>query len=60
MDKKHAPSRPIPAGWLETIERGEADLAAGRTVPASIVLAELRADNERLVVRLAKKAADAA
>ena len=60
MDQNHDTPRPPPAGWLEAIERGEADLAAGRTVPASSVLAELMADNERMSARLAKKATDAA
>lgn len=34
--------RPPPAGWLEVLERSEADLAAGRTVPGEVVIERLR------------------
>lgn len=47
--------RPPPAGWLEALERSEADLAAGRTVPWLEVrarllatLAEMEAEQARL------------
>ena len=49
-----------PANWLAAIERGRADLDAGRTLPAEIVLAQLQHGNERMLERLAKKATDAA
>ena len=51
---------PPPPGWIATIEEGEADLAAGHTVPAATVLAELRAANVRMTARLGIKAPDAA
>lgn len=35
--------RPPPAGWLEALERSEADLAAGRTVPWAEIRARLLA-----------------
>ena len=34
--------RPPPAGWLEALERSEADLAAGRVVPGEVVMERLR------------------
>ena len=46
--------RPPPAGWLEALERSEADLAAGRTTPWQEVrtrllatLAEVEAEQAR-------------
>jgi hypothetical protein len=32
MDHDDDAPRPVPAGWLEALERSEADVAAGRTV----------------------------
>jgi len=53
MDDNDAP-RPPPAGWLEALERSEADLAAGRTMPWHEVrtrmlatLAEMEAEQAR-------------
>ena len=37
-----------PAEWIEALRRSDADLAAGRTVPASVVLAELRETIEQM------------
>jgi hypothetical protein len=34
--------RQTPAGWLEALERSQADLAAGRTVDGSVIMARLR------------------
>ena len=34
--------RQAPAGWLEALERSQADLAAGRTVDGSVIMARLR------------------
>jgi hypothetical protein len=43
---------PPPAAWLESLDRAEADIAAGRTVPASVVHAML----EESIVRLEARA----
>ncbi len=45
-----------PEDWIELIHRGEEDLAAGRTISAALLLAEMRARNEQTTARLAKKA----
>ena len=37
-----------PAKWLESLERGKAQIAAGQTVPLLPVLDQLRAMAERL------------
>jgi hypothetical protein len=37
-----------PAGWLESLERSEAELAAGLTVPAETVHRELQESIARL------------
>lgn len=59
MDHNDAP-RPIPAGWLEALERSEADLAAGRTVPLEPVLARLRESIRRMEARQAEQDAETA
>jgi hypothetical protein len=56
MDDPYAP----PQDWIDAIEGGEKDLAAGCTVSAETVLAELRAANKRMMERRARKATDAA
>lgn len=38
----------VPAGWLESLGRSKAELAAGQTVPLMPVLDRLRASAERL------------
>lgn len=38
--------RPAPPGWLEALDRGEADVAAGRTVPGEAVMERLRQTTE--------------
>jgi predicted transcriptional regulator len=38
----------VPAGWLEAIAEGEADLAAGRIVPGDEIMRELRESLARL------------
>lgn len=53
MDHDENAPRPIPAGWLEALERSEADLAAGRTVPLEPVLARLRESIKRMEARQA-------
>jgi predicted transcriptional regulator len=57
MDQQHDTPQPPPAAWIEALERGRADAAAGRTVPVEPFLADLEA---ALTARLAKKATDAA
>lgn len=47
MSEAANPSR-VPAGWLESLERSKAQLAAGQTVPLLPVLDRLRASAERL------------
>ena len=37
-----------PAGWLEAVERGEAEIAAGRTVSAEDVLRRMQESVARL------------
>lgn len=42
MDQDDTPSLPAPAGWLEALDRSEADLAAGRVVSGDSVMQRLR------------------
>ena len=51
MDQDNDISRPPPAGWLEALERSEADLAAGRTVPLEPVLERMRDSIKRMEAR---------
>jgi hypothetical protein len=60
MDHDDSPPRPAPAGWLEALERSEADLAAGRAVPLELVLARLRESIKRMEARQARQDAKAA
>ena len=60
MDHDDTAPRPAPAGWLEALDRSEADLAAGRTVPLEPVLARLRDSIKRMEVRQAGQGAEAA
>jgi hypothetical protein len=60
MDHDDTAPRPAPAGWLETLERSEADLAAGRTVPLEPVLARLRESIKRMELRQAGQDDEAA
>lgn len=48
MSQSDEAPRPPPTGWLEAVERGEADAVAGRTVPLSVVLDDLRASLTRM------------
>lgn len=48
MDHDDDVPRPVPAGWLEVMDESDADLAAGRIVPAAVVHTELRASIARL------------
>ena len=50
MDHNDDVPRPVPDGWLEAMDESDADLAAGRTMPAAVVHAELRASIARLEV----------
>jgi hypothetical protein len=43
----------VPAGWLEVLAESEADLAAGRTVPAEIVRRHLLESLARLEAKRA-------
>ena len=49
--------RPLPAppGWIEALDRAEADVAAGRTVDAETVHTKLRAAIERMEGRQVAK-----
>jgi hypothetical protein len=38
----------VPAGWVESLERSKAQIAAGMTVPLIPILDRLRASAERL------------
>jgi hypothetical protein len=49
-------TRKAPAGWLESLERSEAQLARGETVPLEPVLELMRAS----IARMEGKRADAA
>ena len=60
MDHDDTAPRPAPAGWLEVLERSEADLAAGRTVPLEPVLARMRESIKRMEARQAGQDAEAA
>lgn len=60
MDHDDTASRPAPAGWLEALERSEADVAAGRTVPLEPVLARMRESINRMEARQAGQGAKAA
>lgn len=42
-----------PQGWVESLERAKAEIAAGQTVPMEPVLEKLRASAERLEHRRA-------
>jgi hypothetical protein len=44
----NSPLPPAPAGWLETLEESEAELAAGLTVPGKVVRQMLRDSLARL------------
>jgi hypothetical protein len=48
MDHDDTTPRPVPVGWLEAMAESDADLAAGRIVPAAVVHAELCASIARL------------
>ena len=48
MDAQDEIPLPPPPGWLEALEQGRADAAAGRSVPIETVLAELQASLDRM------------
>ena len=47
-----------PAEWVDALRESDADLAAGRVVPAEVVLAGLRDSIERLELRRAMATLD--
>lgn len=54
----HAPAAPVetrkaPAGWRESLERSEAQLARGETVPLEPVLDRVRASIARMEAKRA-------
>jgi len=59
MDHHNDTPRPPPAGWLEALERSEADLAAGRTVPLEPALERMRDSIKRMEARRAARGAEA-
>ncbi len=46
-----------PAGWLEALAEGDADLAAGRIVPGEVVLRDLKESLARLEAKAAPNSA---
>ena len=52
MDQDNDAPRPPPAGWLESLERSEAQLAAGQVVSAAAVRQQLRDSIARMEARL--------
>ncbi len=48
-----APGKPAPLGWEESLERSEAQIAAGLTVPLEPVLDRLRATIRRMEAKRA-------
>jgi hypothetical protein len=59
MDHDDAP-RPVPLEWLDAIAESDADLAAGRIIPATAVHAELHASMSRLEAAQITETADQA
>jgi hypothetical protein len=53
MDKPM--DRAPPAAWMESLDRSDAEIAAGLTVPLAEILDELRASAERLEARLRER-----
>ncbi len=43
-----ADHRDLPSGWLDSLRRSKAEIAAGQTVPLLPILDRLRASAERL------------
>ena len=60
MDHDDTAPRPAPVGWFESLERSEADLVAGRTVPLEPVLERMRDSIKRMEARRAAQDAEAA
>ncbi len=60
MEPESEPPRRTLADLQASLDRGLADVAAGRTVPIGAVLADLDASIERMERRRAAKATDAA
>lgn len=52
MDQDNDTLRPPPAGWLESLERSEAQLAAGQVVSGAAVRQRLRDSIARMEARL--------
>jgi hypothetical protein len=57
VERKLSPTRPAvaeaPRGWLESLERSEAQIAAGQTVPLEPVLDRLKATLARMEAKQA-------
>ena len=49
---------PAPAGWLEALDRAEADVAAGRVVDGAAIHGELAASIRRMERRRAEAETD--
>lgn len=49
------PPQPTPAGWLEVLERSEAQLVAGEAVSGNDVIRELHASVARMEAKRAAK-----
>jgi len=54
LDIPPVSSEDAPAAWLETLERSEAQIAAGQTVPLEPVLDIMRASIARMEAKRAK------
>lgn len=49
------PPQPAPEEWLKILEESDADLAAGRVVPYSVIKAELDETIAAIEAKLARK-----
>ena len=47
-------NKPVPLEWIAVLEESAADIAAGRTVPASVVQQEMRETLARMEKREAE------
>jgi hypothetical protein len=48
-------NEPVPPEWIAVLEESAADIAAGRTVPASVVLQKMRETLVRMEQREAER-----
>jgi hypothetical protein len=48
MDSHHQSPSPAPKEWIEALEQGRADIAAGRAVDAEVFVQRLEREDARL------------